>query len=159
LKTDSTKPRCPKCGSKKQVVERCSDGPRYGKLVCGRCGHFLGWAPSPMTLERAQAFVMPLGKFEGKTLRRIAKDGEGRHYLRWLNDQEWVASNIRAAIEMVLGTDTAVSTTASQRDKRPRGDGFPKKTDPKSTCSDKPSSRKAKAQHSTKRQPKGEARR
>jgi hypothetical protein len=159
LKTDSTKPRCPKCGSKKQVVERCSDGPHYGKLVCGRCGHFLGWAPSPMTLERAQAFVMPLGRFKGKTLRRIAKHDEGRRYLRWLLDEEWVTSNISAAVRMVLDTDTRATTKAAPRDERQRGDGFPRKTDPTSTSSGKPSSKKPKGKHSRKTPPNREVRR
>jgi len=44
-------------------------------------------APMEMTIERARAFTMPFGKFQGKTLEAIASTNEGREYLGWGSTQ------------------------------------------------------------------------
>jgi hypothetical protein len=36
-----------------------------------------------MTLERAKAFKLPFGKFEGRTLEDVGSTDEGRRYLEW----------------------------------------------------------------------------
>jgi hypothetical protein len=39
--------------------------------------------PAPMTIERARAFVLPFGKFQGRTLEDVGSTDEGRRYLEW----------------------------------------------------------------------------
>jgi hypothetical protein len=44
------------------------------------------WGPAPWTFQRAHAFVMPFGKFKGKTIGEIDETEGGRGYLEWAAD-------------------------------------------------------------------------
>jgi uncharacterized protein (DUF3820 family) len=52
---------------------------------------------------KACAFVMPLGKYEGKTMARIGSSREGLLYLDWMVGQEWVRDGLKDALECYLG--------------------------------------------------------
>jgi uncharacterized protein (DUF3820 family) len=47
-------------------------------------------------------YVMPLGKYSGRTLDEIAVTDEGLRYLDWMVGQEWVRDPLRAALKTYL---------------------------------------------------------
>jgi uncharacterized protein (DUF3820 family) len=38
----------------------------------------------PWSIERAKNFVLPYGRYKGKTIAALAESVDGRHYLEWL---------------------------------------------------------------------------
>jgi hypothetical protein len=67
-------------------------------LSCGRVGP---WIKSPWTVERAKSFVMPFGKFRGKTVGELAETPRGADYLRWVAAN--VSENTGIAARVALG--------------------------------------------------------
>lgn len=70
--------------------------PHAAKRICPRCGRFGGWIARPWTVERAAAFVVPIGKHKGRTMAEIAKSDRG-----WI---EWAASNLDKGIARAART-------------------------------------------------------
>jgi hypothetical protein len=93
---------CPRCGSPDSVVVRCGSGPHYGKILCGNCRRFLGWAPTPLTPPQARALALPFGRFEGQRVGAVAATAEGREYLEWLLGCPDFRGRLRRAVELTL---------------------------------------------------------
>src|SRR5215208_5784182 len=89
---------CPRCGATRLVLVRCESGPHYGKRLCGECRRFRGWAPWPMTPEKAGASELHFGRFQGWRLDALAATADGRGYLLWLGDQPWLKGRLRSAV-------------------------------------------------------------
>jgi uncharacterized protein (DUF3820 family) len=47
-------------------------------------------------------YVMPLGKYGGRTLDEIAATDEGLRYLDWLIGQEWLREPLKANLKAYL---------------------------------------------------------
>jgi uncharacterized protein (DUF3820 family) len=56
-----------------------------------------------MTFEQVQVFVLPLGKYKGQELDKVAETDEGLLYLDWLCGQDWVHGGLKLALEVYLG--------------------------------------------------------
>lgn len=72
---------CPRCGQPIRLDIDDVPKPHYGRLVCQE-GHWCGWVAAPMTYDRARTFVMPFGKYRGKTIADIAEEIDPS-YLQW----------------------------------------------------------------------------
>lgn len=92
---------CPRCGSA-NLVESPAPPPHHARRECGDCGAFLGWAETPMTFERAAAFVMPFGAHGGERLDQIPRD-----YLTWARDNIRKPTIHRAIVRFLEGPDRA----------------------------------------------------
>ena len=57
----------------------------------------------PEAFSAACGFVMPFGKYEGKTLARIGASREGLLYLDWLIGHAWVRGELKGALDTYLG--------------------------------------------------------
>jgi len=55
-----------------------------------------------MIVVKARCWRMPFGKHRGQLLGSIAMSEEGRDYLAWLSDQDWVSEPLRQAARSVL---------------------------------------------------------
>jgi hypothetical protein len=85
-KDDPKNDPCPHCGSKWGTSEHIvfdKNGNERIKVVCFECERFLKWQALPVTLERAQRYVIEFGKHRGKTLSQI--EIETPSYLDWLS--------------------------------------------------------------------------
>ena len=100
MNADDRPDACPRCDSTGVVTVRTEAGPHHGKLLCAGCRKFRGWAPAPMTPERANAFVLPFGRIRGERLDAVAAGADGRDYLRWLAGHGSVKGGLRRAIEL-----------------------------------------------------------
>ena len=101
LKSDTP---CPKCGSVRLISVTRESGPHHAQLRCRRCTRFHGWAPAPMTPERAAATELHIGKFAGCRLDHVASIPEGRDYLHWLAGQAWPSGRLKQALPIVLAS-------------------------------------------------------
>lgn len=72
---------CPQCTGPLSI-RNDTPPPHFGRYVCSACGKFAGWVRTPLTPERAAAWVMPFGKHRGLTLAEIGETDIG--YLTWL---------------------------------------------------------------------------
>jgi uncharacterized protein (DUF3820 family) len=61
-----------------------------------------------MTFDDAKNFVLPFGKYKGKTLHDVGGDDEGLLYLDWVVDQQWLAPSTHLTIRTYL-KDPAIS--------------------------------------------------
>jgi hypothetical protein len=83
--TQATRPTCAGCGSTRLHEVKCNP-PHHARLDCLDCldcGRRGSFKPSPWSLDRARAFMMPFGKFKGRTIGELAKNNQGRSYLKW----------------------------------------------------------------------------
>lgn len=78
---------CGTCQIECVVETRGVPSPHTGEYVCPRCGEFRGWVRAEWTIERARAFVMPIGRYKGQTVEQIAE-----HDREWL---EWAARTLQ----------------------------------------------------------------
>lgn len=69
--------------------------PHHAKLICPRCGKHGGWVSRPWTPERAETYVMPIGKYRGQTLGSIGH--ADRPYVIWIAESVGDRSIARAA--------------------------------------------------------------
>lgn len=74
---------CTRCGGTDLYVVECGVGPHHSRTYCRPCQIPLWYNPAPWTLERARAFVMPIGQFKGFDLATLASNPRGLSYLRW----------------------------------------------------------------------------
>jgi uncharacterized protein (DUF3820 family) len=89
---------CRFCGSKDLITVLCTQpSPHYARTGCKSCGRHIGFEPSPMTLERCRAFVMPFGKYAGKTLPEVP-----RSYLEWIATEGAGKANVQRAVAFWL---------------------------------------------------------
>jgi uncharacterized protein (DUF3820 family) len=56
-----------------------------------------------MDTKTACNYVMPIGKYRGKTIARIGARDEGLRYLDWLVQKEDIGGQLREAMETYLG--------------------------------------------------------
>jgi hypothetical protein len=77
------------------------------KVVCADCGRFVRFVPLPWTLERARRFILPYGKYRGRSVGDLTASVIGRDYLRWLaaNTDGNVAKAAGIALEAISGED------------------------------------------------------
>ncbi len=77
---------CRYCGSPKLelVPKRQKNGVVQSKRLCRGCGRSLGFAPLPWSLSRARSFVMPWGKYRGRSGGELSGTQAGKDYLAWL---------------------------------------------------------------------------
>ena len=59
-----------------------------------------------MTFSDAAKFVMPFGKYKGRTLDGIASDDEGLRYLDWLRDERKGVNEVDEALVAYLDDPT-----------------------------------------------------
>ena len=71
---------CSRCGGPLSVI-RPAPRPHWAELRCKQCSKFHGWLQTPDS-ELGRFYVMPLGKYRGKTLDEIAAIDRG--YLCWI---------------------------------------------------------------------------
>lgn len=96
--------RCRHCGGELFQVT-CERGPHFARLGCRGCGRFAGWVPKPWTIARARSFVLPFGKYRGRTLGALAATDAGRGYVQWLAAN--VEGNAGAAARVLLDSGRA----------------------------------------------------
>ena len=94
---------CKYCGSVRiaLVPKRQRNGLVQSKRVCLDCHRSLGFAPLPWSQERALNFVLPWGKYRGRSVGELVKTYDGRDYLDWLCKN--VAGNAAIAASIALG--------------------------------------------------------
>jgi hypothetical protein len=94
---------CKYCGSARiaLVPKRQKNGLVQSKRVCLDCRRSLGFAPLPWSRERAANFVLPWGKYRGRSVGELTKTYDGRDYLAWLCKN--VAGNAAIAASIALG--------------------------------------------------------
>jgi uncharacterized protein (DUF3820 family)/predicted RNA-binding Zn-ribbon protein involved in translation (DUF1610 family) len=92
---------CPDCGNSTLRLVRTEGTPHFGRYDCLTCGRIGPWIKSPWTLERARSFVMPFGKFRGRTVGDLADEKQGRSYLEWAAEN--VSGNAGTAAGIALG--------------------------------------------------------
>jgi len=78
-KISNDAPDCPLCNVATKM-ERTAP-PHWGAWMCPQCGKNRGWAATPPS--EYPRYVMPYGRFMGKTLAEIAQRASGRSYLEW----------------------------------------------------------------------------
>lgn len=85
-KDDPNNEPCPHCGSKwgtSQHMVFDKNGNERLKVICLECERFIKWQALPITLERAQRYVIEFGKHNGKTLKAIEETHSS--YIDWLS--------------------------------------------------------------------------
>jgi uncharacterized protein (DUF3820 family) len=102
---------CPYCQGTRLFSVRCLVGPHYSRLGCSDCGRHIKYEAAPWTMERARAFVMPFGKFKGRTVGALADDKQARSYLAWAADN--LDGNAGTAAAVALGLKPADMEVAS----------------------------------------------
>lgn len=56
-----------------------------------------------LSLDQAESYEMPFGKYRGQTLAQIAGEGRsGLKYLDWLRGQDFVRETLKDMIDVVL---------------------------------------------------------
>lgn len=94
---------CPCCGARLEVA---AAGGRQSRPN----GHAGGHTPAqPWTIERARAFVMPLGKYKGRTIGQIGLADPA--YLEWV--AETMDRNVGMAAKTYLEHEQAPATVAT----------------------------------------------
>lgn len=68
-----------------------------------------------MTFDDARSFVMPWGKFRGKTLHELWQSGQGLDYLCWL-DSEIKTGIVRIAMDAFLADPSIKAHLAKVRE-------------------------------------------
>lgn len=86
---------CLQCGQPLALSTEDIPKPHYGRLVCAH-GHHAAWVAAPMTYERSRGYVMPIGKYRGKTIAEIG-DEMDPSYLQWAANN--MPKSIARAIE------------------------------------------------------------
>lgn len=76
--------RCVYCGSHTLKTETATfkNGTEHVRLSCGDCTRFLKWAPQEKEYSELKNFILPFGKYRGKTLGQV--DEADFEYLEWL---------------------------------------------------------------------------
>lgn len=98
LKT-SKQEKCPRCGSGRLYLVK-AEAPHFSRKDCLDCGARGQPIKGPWSLERARSFVMPFGKFKGRTVGDLADDKVGRSYLAWAAENLEGNAGTAAAIAM-----------------------------------------------------------
>ena len=94
--------RCPACGSDCDIVQ-LGQGTQFSEARCLVCDRHVKFVPGPWTLSRARAFIIPFGRFKGRTVGELHRDPAGRRYLVWL--ARYVKGGAAKAAAVVLGID------------------------------------------------------
>jgi hypothetical protein len=92
---------CPHCGSTNLHKFEYGIGPHHSRLGCSDCKRHIRFLPAPWTMKRAKAFVLPFGKYRGRSLGYLAGSVQGRDYLRWMAEN--IEGNAAKAAAVVLG--------------------------------------------------------
>jgi hypothetical protein len=112
LDPPADKPKqCAGCGS--SMLHFVKSEVHFGRFDCLKCGKIGPWLKSPWTLERARAFVMPIGKLRGKSVGDLADDKQGRSYLAWAAENLDGNAGTAAAIALGLKTPETMEGDAS----------------------------------------------
>ena len=93
---------CPACGSDRVVS--AVRGAKLG-MACTACGGWAPWRLEPWTLERAQAAVIPHGRYQGRTVGDVWAADEV--YVRMLANRDDRGSLTTAARWVVWEADNA----------------------------------------------------
>jgi hypothetical protein len=82
-----TIPLCPTCGQPTTAKPSNHPNDVFSVVTCPE-SHKRYWVRTPITLERAESFVIPMGGHVGETFAEIdsigGATGRGRRYLEWL---------------------------------------------------------------------------
>ncbi len=77
------------------------NGTVQSKRLCADCRRSNGFAPQRWSMARAQSFVMPWGKYRGRSVGELAGTQAGKEYLAWLVSN--TAGNAAIAGSIALG--------------------------------------------------------
>jgi hypothetical protein len=98
----STQEKCPRCG--KNALHFVKSEVHHGRYDCLACGRIGPWLKSPWTMDRARAFELPFGKYQGRSVGELALTPSGKDYLRRIAEN--VSENAGIAAAIVLGLKT-----------------------------------------------------
>jgi hypothetical protein len=93
--------QCQRCGSA-QTVELPKvfrNGSKHVEVRCEICRAHIKYQKQPMTMERALALVLPVGKYKGKTISEVLK--LDKDYLKWIAGN-WTNKNYADAVSLVV---------------------------------------------------------
>lgn len=101
-KDDPNNPPCPLCGSRWGVSENLvfdKKGNERIKVLCLECERFLKWKALPVSLERAQRYIIEFGRHSGKTLKAIEETYPS--YIDWLS-RECNNSTLKSLAQIII---------------------------------------------------------
>jgi uncharacterized protein (DUF3820 family)/predicted RNA-binding Zn-ribbon protein involved in translation (DUF1610 family) len=106
----STQEKCPRCG--KNTLHFVKSEVHHGRYDCLSCGRIGPRIKSPWTIERANAFTMPFGKYQGRSVGELALTPAGKDYLRWVAESVSENAGIAAAIALGLKTPDGMEVSS-----------------------------------------------
>lgn len=96
--------RCHICGQATYITLSTSLRPSFDKRMC-RANHTVSWIPVPITLDAADAYVIPWGEFKCMSFADVDRigDGRGRRYIEWLAECARSEATRQLALTWLIG--------------------------------------------------------
>lgn len=94
---------CKKCGAEAMCISPTifKNGTEHLERICFECGAHNGYAPQPMTIERAEQQIVFFGKHKDLTLGRIMTIDSD--YVHWMADKFDKNDKLAIAARVLLG--------------------------------------------------------